>query len=127
MLAAVILLEVTIVIAQKAASTGARGEGLRFYWSVLCQPPMWLIPPLALLQLRTWTRVLAQVDLSLAYPLSSLAYPLTMLASARLFGEHLPWQVWAGAALVTVGVAIMALPRRSTAGPPISGGSSIRR
>ena len=48
-----------------------------------------------------------RVDLSLAYPLTSVSVPLVMLAATLIFNEPLGWQVWAGALLITAGVALL--------------------
>ncbi len=67
----------------------------------------WVGIGLALLQLWVWTGILARTELSLAFPISSLCYPLTMVAAQYVFREPLGWSVWAGALLITLGVAIV--------------------
>ncbi len=68
---------------------------------------MWLGIGLGPLQLWVWTGILARTELSLAFPISSLCYPLTMVAAQLVFREQLGWQVWVGALLITLGVAIV--------------------
>src|SRR5437588_10554919 len=83
----IVVLDVAVFLLQKQASSSASGDGFAFYISMARQPWVWGVVGLALLQLLTWTRVLSQVDLSLAYPVTSLSYPLTMLAAGALFHE----------------------------------------
>jgi hypothetical protein len=72
---------------QKLASGYADGAGSRFYISLLAQPLAWLSVALRPLQFLVWTRILARVDLGLAYPLTTLSYPVTMIAAGLLFHE----------------------------------------
>jgi drug/metabolite transporter (DMT)-like permease len=55
-----------------------------------------------------WLRVLAQIDLALAYPFVSLSFPLIMLAGHFFFGEHVGPLRIAGATLVALGVYLVA-------------------
>jgi len=127
LLVLLLAMDVTALLLQKLASTraaaavGAGGSeaSASFYFSMIRHPWVWLAIVLAPIQLLTWTTILGALDLSIAYPITSLGYPLTMLAAAILFGERLPPTVWAGAALITLGVAIVGTGEHS-AGAPLS-------
>lgn len=55
-----------------------------------------------------WLYVLKKLPLSLAYPLQSLAYVLGMVAAVYLFHETVPLQRWIGAAIILIGVIVLA-------------------
>ncbi len=114
LLAALVSLDVAVRLLEKAAVVGSMGTRMAFALALVKQPWWWLGLALGPLQLWVWTRILARTKLSIAYPLSSIGYPLTMAAAWLLFGEHLSWQVWLGAAFMTSGVAIVG----SEARPP---------
>ena len=54
-----------------------------------------------------WTLVLAQLPLTVAFPIMSLTYAATPLASWLLLGDIITPRRWAGIGLVTAGVAIV--------------------
>jgi len=83
------------------------GDATAFYMGVVTRPWIWLLVVIGPLQLWTWTRILKRADLSLAYPISSISYPATMIAAEIFFGERLSGLVWIGAALMTVGIAVL--------------------
>jgi len=97
---------------------------LSYYGALLMQPLLWLGIVLSVLQLWTWTRILALTELSLAYPITSLAYPLTMIAAVIFFHEHLSVTVWIGAILISTGVALVG-GSRDKSPQPQEGFSSI--
>ena len=99
-----IALDVAVWALQKGAIIRAETAGGSLAMALVAQPLAWLALLLAPLQLLLWTRVLARVDLSLAYPATSISYPLTMLVAVLLYHEKLGADVWIGALLVTVGV-----------------------
>ncbi len=91
-----------------ASSGGAEsGPASGLLLSYLTQPWVWVVLALKIAQLLTWTQILRRVDISLAFPLTALAYPLTMLFAVLLFHEHLGWQIWTGALLITAGAVVM--------------------
>jgi undecaprenyl phosphate-alpha-L-ara4N flippase subunit ArnE len=55
-----------------------------------------------------WIRVLALVPLGIAFPIASLNILGIVLVSRVLLGEPVSRRQWAGAALITAGVAIVA-------------------
>jgi drug/metabolite transporter (DMT)-like permease len=112
--ALLLLLDTTVSLLDKQASTRAQGSGAAFYTSLLNHSWLWMALALRPVQLVVWTRILRKTDLSLAYSLTSLSYPLTMLCAVVLFHERLPGPVWFGAALITIGVACLAEPQHPT-------------
>lgn len=55
-----------------------------------------------------WIRILSLVPLSVAFPIASLNYLAITLASRLWLGEQVSAHRWAGAALVTAGVVLVA-------------------
>ena len=55
-----------------------------------------------------WLRILSEVPISIAFPIASLNFLGVALASWWLLGERLGDMQWAGAGLVTIGVALVA-------------------
>ena len=102
-----LVLDVVIMLIQKIAANQAQEVDSSFYVSLLVQPFLWIGLGLAPLQLLVWTKILARTELSIAYPILSFSYPLTMLTAQFVLGEHLNFKVWAGALLITIGVAII--------------------
>jgi drug/metabolite transporter (DMT)-like permease len=113
-MAALLALDVAAFLLEKVAANRGHGEGWAYYWSLVKAPWMWGALAIGPLQLWTWTRILARLDISLAYPMSALSTPMTLLAAVLLLGEHLHWQVWLGAALVTLAVVILGDDRGHT-------------
>jgi drug/metabolite transporter (DMT)-like permease len=103
---ALLVIDVIVMVCYKYAELNTSSVE-QFYWSLLFQPALWLGLLFSLLQLWTWTRILARTKLSLAYPVASLSYPLTMLAAQQIFSERLNPFVWIGGFLITVGVAMI--------------------
>ena len=54
-----------------------------------------------------WIAVVANVDLSLAYPMVSLAYVIVFLASWLLLGEHVSALRVAGLVIIVAGVLVI--------------------
>jgi drug/metabolite transporter (DMT)-like permease len=100
-------LDVIVFLIEKTASNHANGTGLALALSFLRQPWIWAILVLKVGQLAMWTVILARVNISLAFPLTSLGFPLAMLAAVVVLGERLTWQVWLGGLLITVGCVVM--------------------
>ncbi len=101
------VLDVTVLLIEKTASNRAAGTGLDLARSFLSQPWVWLVLLLKVGQLVTWTAILARVDISLAFPLTSISYPLAMCAAVFVLSERPSWQIWLGAILITLGASIM--------------------
>lgn len=55
-----------------------------------------------------WLRILAEVPLSIAFPIASLNFLAITFASAVLLGERVGSRQWLGACLITCGVVIVA-------------------
>ena len=102
-----LLLDVFVWMCEKKGVSRAGLGDSSFMLAVAAQPLIWIAIALGPLQLWLWIRILARGDLSLAYPLTSLAYPLTMICAQFVFHEHINGQLWMGALLITVGVAII--------------------
>jgi drug/metabolite transporter (DMT)-like permease len=101
------VLDTTAFVLDKIASTHADAAQGPFYLQVVTQPWIWLAFAIGPLQLWTWNKILARIDLSLAYPLTTISYLATMLVSQFIFHESLGPRVWAGAVLITLGVAVL--------------------
>mgnify|MGYP000462873961 CR=1 FL=1 len=54
-----------------------------------------------------WLLVLSVLPVSQAYPMLSLSYIVVMLLARLLFKEQIPWQRWAGAALIMLGISCL--------------------
>ncbi|CAM5762532.1 EamA family transporter [Bosea minatitlanensis] len=55
-----------------------------------------------------WLRILAEVPLSIAFPIASLNFLAITFASSILLGERVGTRQWLGACLITCGVVIVA-------------------
>ena len=55
-----------------------------------------------------WLRILAEVPISIAFPIASLNFLGVALASRWFLGEVVSGRQWVGAGLVTLGVALVA-------------------
>ncbi|MBN9455349.1 MAG: EamA family transporter [Bosea sp.] len=55
-----------------------------------------------------WLRILAEVPLSIAFPVASLNFLAITFASSILLGERVGTRQWLGACLITCGVVIVA-------------------
>ena len=107
LLAVLLCADAASYLFEKMACNRAAGDGWRYLYSVLHQPWFWANLAMGPIQLWTWTRILRTIDLSRAYPITGLNMPLTVVSATLILGEHLPWQVWTGAALITLGGAII--------------------
>ena len=70
----------------------------------------WLIAGLMIyaIEFLVWTRILALVPLAIAFPVASLNILGVTVASRLWLGERIAPRQYAGAALVTAGVALVA-------------------
>ena len=60
------------------------------------------------LEIVVWLRILSLVPLSIAFPIASLNFLAITVASRWWLGEPVSARRWAGAVLVTIGVALVA-------------------
>ena len=60
------------------------------------------------LEMVVWLRILAEVPISIAFPIASLNFLGVALASQMFLKERLAPRQWLGASLVTIGVAFVA-------------------
>jgi drug/metabolite transporter (DMT)-like permease len=111
LMVALLLIDVIVMVCFKMAESSVL-PGQHFYRNLLLQPALWLGLLFSILQLWTWTRILAVTQLSLAYSIASLSYPLTMLAAQWLFSERLDSLVWLGGCCITLGVAVVGNSRK---------------
>jgi len=70
----------------------------------------WVLAGIAIyaVEIVVWLRILSLVPLSIAFPIASLNYLAITLASRLWLGERVSAHRWAGAALVTAGVVLVA-------------------
>lgn len=71
---------------------------------------VWLGIPLIILSLLTWLHVLRYIPLSIAFPISQVVHVLVPLCSWLFLGECIAGLRWAGIALVSLGLALVAKP-----------------
>ncbi len=76
---------------------------------ILASPPTLAGMAAYALELVLWLAVLSQADLSVAYPAAALAYVGVLLASRLVLRERVTPRRWAGAAIITAGVALVCL------------------
>lgn len=71
---------------------------------------VWVLAGVAVyaVEIIVWVRILSLVPLSMAFPIASLNFLAIALASRWWLGEPVSVRRWAGAALVTAGVALVA-------------------
>jgi undecaprenyl phosphate-alpha-L-ara4N flippase subunit ArnE len=75
----------------------------------LTQPLVWIGIALWAMEVVAWIFVLQHAPLSLAYPVMTLTYLGVPLAGVLVLGERLSRRQMAGAALVAIGVACVAI------------------
>ena len=70
----------------------------------------WVLAGVAIyvVEIFVWLRILAEVSLSIAFPIASLNFLGITLASALVLGESVAPRQWLGAVLITCGVVIVA-------------------
>lgn len=90
-----------------------------FFLSVLCDVTgqlcfkrgnawIWLGVAIYAVEIVVWIRILSLVPLAIAFPIASLNFIAITLASWALLGERVGPRRWAGTALVTAGVVLVA-------------------
>lgn len=55
-----------------------------------------------------WIIALRTIPLSIAYPMVALSYIIIFAGSYFLFGEAVTWRHWTGAALIVMGILLIA-------------------
>ena len=71
---------------------------------VAMRPVVWAGLAFWLVELLAWSRVLASVDLSVAFPIMAMSYATITIAGAAVFKESINLRHALGVALVTTGV-----------------------
>lgn len=96
----------SVPISGEAGRGNTGWQGL--FSNVLCST--WLQAGIATYAVETivWLRILADVPISIAFPIASLNFLGVALASRWFLGEVVTNRQWAGAGLVTMGVALVA-------------------
>jgi drug/metabolite transporter (DMT)-like permease len=78
-----------------------------FWKGVFSSPLLWAGIATYVVELGLWLAVLANAPLSFVFPLASLGYVGVMLASRFVLKEMISPRRWAGALLITIGVAVV--------------------
>lgn len=76
--------------------------------ALLASPFLWLALAAMAASFVVWMTVLANLDLSIAFPLGSVSFLLVPLLSALVLGEQVPPLRWAGFAVVAIGIVALA-------------------
>ncbi len=84
---------------------------LLFFKSVLRLPTTWLGLLSVACGMTIWMTVLAQMDLSIAFPLDSIQYIMILAASHFIFKEHITKKRILGTGLILVGIIIVILSK----------------
>jgi drug/metabolite transporter (DMT)-like permease len=72
-------------------------------------PYTWLAVVLLGLGMLFWLAVLAQMEVSQAYPYLGLGYVLVLLVSRFQLGEHISRGRWIGVLLIVAGIVVLSL------------------
>ena len=78
-----------------------------FWKGVFSSPLLWAGIATYVVELGLWLAVLANAPLNFVFPLASLGYVGVMLASRFVLKEVISPRRWAGALLITLGVAVV--------------------
>ena len=78
-----------------------------FWKRVFSSPLLWAGIATYVIELGLWLAVLANAPLSFVFPLASLSYVGVMIASHFVLKETISPRRWAGALLITIGVAVV--------------------
>ena len=71
---------------------------------------VWVAMVFVIVSLITWLHVLRYIPLSIAFPISQAVHVLVPLGSWIVLGENIIGLRWAGIALVSLGLAVVAKP-----------------
>jgi len=117
MLVLLIILSITLDVAREICfKIAAGGEAESFSPPMPASHPRSFRAPYAwtacgflcwAVEIIIWTAVLAQLPLSIAFPLMSITYAATPLASWLFLGETISMRRWLGASFVTAGAAMI--------------------
>ena len=100
------------VAGQLCFKRGAQGPGRPEtsgrWWSLLANA--WVLSGVLIyaIEIVVWVRILSLVPLAIAFPIASLNFIAITLASRLWLGERVSRRRWAGTALVTLGVVLVA-------------------
>jgi multidrug transporter EmrE-like cation transporter len=96
----------------KLAAEHVTGSGLTWLHNTVTSP--WMIAAVAVEAacFVIWMRVLAELDLSLAFPLSAIGYILILAASLLIFGESISLLQLTGSGLILAGVWLISTTGR---------------
>jgi drug/metabolite transporter (DMT)-like permease len=110
MFVAVIALAIGEIALSKGMKAAAReGSGyLALASAGLRSPWLWAGIGLLVIHLGLYLAVLSETDLSFALPLTAASYPLSALLAKLVLHEEVGLARWAGTALITIGVAVVA-------------------
>lgn len=108
----------------KLAAEHVTGSGLTWLHNTVTSP--WMIAAIAVEAacFVIWMRVLAELDLSLAFPLSAISYILVIAASWLIFGESISLLQLTGSGLILAGVWLIGTAGRGAL--PESGRDPMR-
>ncbi len=121
MLVAVIVLaagETALSRAMKTVAGQSSGGMLGLAVAGLRSPWLWAGVLLLVLHLGLYLAVLTEADLSFALPLTAASYPLSALLAKFVLHEDVGFTRWAGTALITLGVVIVAIGESAMATKP---------
>lgn len=88
-------------------SASSIGSGIQAAFRVLTTPLVFVGLAFYALGAVFWLMVLAELDLSLAYPMLALTYVLIPLAAQFILGEQVPALRWVGIGIIFIGVAVV--------------------
>ncbi len=82
---------------------------LRFLGQVLAKPQIWLGLVVVCCGMAVWLLVLAEAELSLAFPLDSLQYIIILFSSYLFLGERINRDHILGTAFIIAGIVFVSL------------------
>ncbi len=82
---------------------------LRFLGQVLAKPQIWLGLVVVCCGMAVWLLVLAEAELSLAFPLDSLQYIIILFSSYLFLGERINRDRILGTAFIIAGIVFVSL------------------
>lgn len=93
---------------KRGADDLPEASGLAMARALLASP--WVVAGVLvyIVEIFVWLRILAEVPLSIAFPIASLNFLGVTLASAVFLKEPVGRRQWLGAVLITMGVVVVA-------------------